>query len=377
MSFKERLKEYFTFTRGESRGITVLLILLCIAVIINLSSEYLSENTEYDFSKYEELLSEFDDDTVIARNEKSRNIYENPELSEFNPNMLSFEQAEQLGLSEYQYKMIQKYLHSGGYFNFKEDFAKIYSISKEQFETLKPYIDLPEKENKTKIDKINDFSVSETNYDVSYFVFNPNTLDNAGWQRLGFSEKQVVSIRKYINAGGKFYKKSDLKKLYVIDEKKYTELEPYINIHEKEKNFKKDISEKHPVVDINNLSADEMKKYGKFWQYNATRIVKYRNLLGGYYKKEQLLEVYGVKKEYFDKVADDIVIDKTKLEKINVNFAEVSELGRHPYISYEEAKKILDYRNKNGAYKQLEDLINKKIISKEVYDRISPYLKVK
>ncbi len=377
MSFKERLKEYFTFTKGESMGITVLLILLFIAVIINLSSEYLFQNTEYDFSKYKELLSEFDTDTVIAGNEKKQNIYENLKLSEFNPNTLSFGQAEQLGLSEYQYKMIQKYLNSGGYFNFKEDFAKIYSISKEQFEALKPYIDLPEKGNKPETDKIDDFSASETNHYISYFSFDPNTLDDSGWQQLGFSEKQIISIRKYISAGGKFYKKADLKKLYVISEKKYTELEPYINIHEKEKNFKKDISEKHPVVDINNLSADEMKKYGKFWQYNATRIVKYRNLLGGYYKKEQLLEVYGVKKEYFDKVADDIVIDKTKLEKINVNFAEVSELGRHPYISYEEAKKILDYRNKNGPFKQVEDLINKKIISKELYNRIGPYLKVR
>jgi len=62
---------------------------------------------------------------------------------------------------------------------------------------------------------------------------------------------------------------------------------------------------------------------------------------------------------------------------IKLNFAEVSELGRHPYITYDEAKKILKYRNRKGPYKKLDDLITKKIITKELYDKISLYLKVK
>ncbi|MCF6185798.1 MAG: helix-hairpin-helix domain-containing protein, partial [Bacteroidales bacterium] len=238
-------------------------------------------------------------------------------------------------------------------------------------------IDLPDKNNKNNSEYNVKKNTSGQKININYFNFDPNILDDSGWKELGFSEKQIASIRKYINNGGKFYKKEDLKKLYVINDKKYAELEPYINIPEKEKNFEKNISEKHQAVDINNLSAEEMKKYGKFWQYNATRIVKYRNLLGGYYKKEQLLEVYGVKKEYYDKIAEDIVIDKSKLEKININFAEVSELGKHPYISYQDAKKIIEYRNKNGFINNLNILKTKNIIPSDLFDKISPYLKVK
>jgi len=377
MRVKEQLKEYFTFTKGESQGIVILLIILLFIVIINIFSPYFFTEKKYDFSKYEKLLTEINSDTSkFAQNQNLLNS-DSFKLFKFNPNNISLAEALQLGLSEYQYNMIRKYLNSGGHFDSKNDFSKIYSIKSEQFEYLKPFIDLPEKENKTKIDKTENFSVSETNPDVSYFLFDPNTLDDAGWQRLGFSEKQIISIRKYINAGGKFYKKEDLKKLYVIDEKKYAELEPYINFQEKENTLKNNVPEKHQKIDINNLSADELKKYGKFWQYNATRIIKYRNLLGGYYKKEQLLEVYGVKKEYYDKIAGDITIDKSKLEKINVNFAEVSELGRHPYISWEIAKQIIEYRNNNGAYKNIEDIKIRNNISDKIFKTIAPYIKVK
>ncbi len=373
MSFKEQIKEFFIFTKGESRGIVLLLILLFIVIIINLSSEYFIPETEFDFSKYEELFSELQDSTNYLKSENSK--YDTLSLFSFNPNNLSSVQAKNLGLSEYQYSMIKKYLSAGGVFKFKSDFKKIYSIGEEQFQKLYPYINLPDKKISTQNYNSGE-SVFSENKKINYFVFDPNILKDSGWSKLGFSEKQIVSIRNYINSGGKFYKKEDLKKLYVINDKKYFELEPYIKITEikKETDNKEKIN---PKVDINNLSAEQMKKYGKFWQYNATRIVKYRNLLGGYYKREQLLEVYGVKKQYYDKIADDITVDKSKLEKININFAEISELGRHPYISYENAKKIIEYRNKNGFINDLKILKSKHIIPPDLYDKISPYLKVK
>ncbi len=377
MSFKKNLKEYFTFTKGESQGILVLLVLLGIVIIINSSAEYFTKQPTYDFSKYKKLFTEFNSDTL--NNEAYSHLlkYDTLNLFRFNPNNLNKKDAKQLGLSEYQYQMIQNYLASGGYFKYKSDFSKIYSIHNEQFILLRTYIDLPEKKNKNNSEYNVKKKILGQQIKINYFNFDPNILDDFGWKKLGFSEKQIASIRKYINSGGKFYKKEDLKKLYVINEEKYSELEPYIIINNKDENSKNAQNKVKKKVDINNLSADEMKKYGRFWQYNAERIVKYRNLLGGYYKKEQLTEVYGIKRDYYDKIADDIIIDKSKIEKININFAEVSELLRHPYISYQDAKKIIEYRNKNGSYKNLEDLINKNVIPKPLYKKISPYLKVR
>ena len=374
MSFKEQLKEYFSFTKGESQGIIVLLILLIIAVLVNLSSEYFVSEKKYNFSKYEKLFTELHSDSsnsdIISISEK----YDTLKLFKFNPNKLLSGEAKQLGFSEYQFKMIQKYLKTGAFFKYKSDLAKIYSIKNKQFTYLKPFVDLPEKGYK----KISDNYVagnSKGNKKNTYFLFDPNTLNDSGWSELGFSEKQILSIRKYINAGGKFFQNEDLKKLYVINDKKFADLEPYINIPRNEESSI--LKNNHKKVDVNNLSTEEMKQYGKFWQYNATRIVKYRNLLGGFYSKEQLLEVYGMKREYYLKIADDIIIDKSKPEKINVNFAEVSELGRHPYISWQNAEKIIEFRNKNGAYRSIEEIKIKNSIPDEVFKKIAPYIKVK
>ncbi len=378
MSFKENLKEYFTFTKSEGKGIVVLLIILIFAVAANLLLPLIYTHPTCTSAEFNNIIDTLnteiaaaDSSVDLSDNEKLINQYDTLSLFKFNPNNFSEEQAIQLGISDYQYRMIQKYISAGGSFKYKQDFAKIYSIKDTQFKKLYPYIDLPEKNN---FERNETRSVQEKQT-VEYFDFNPNTLDDKGWIKLGFSEKQAESIKKYIRKGGRFYKKEDLKKLYVIDETKYADLEPYIRIEEIKNKSEK--TEEHKKIDINNLSADEMKKYGRFWQYNAERIVKYRNLLGGFYKKEQLSEVYGVKKQYYDKIANDIIIDKSKLKKININFAEVSELGRHPYISYDEAKQIINFRNKNGAYKKLSDLVDKKIISDYLYNKISPYLKIK
>jgi hypothetical protein len=62
------------------------------------------------------------------------------------------------------------------------------------------------------------------------FAFNPNELDDAGWKKLGFSDKAVNTILNYKNKGGKFYCKADVHKMYSISEAEYTKLEPFIQL---------------------------------------------------------------------------------------------------------------------------------------------------
>ena len=64
--------------------------------------------------------------------------------------------------------------------------------------------------------------------EIQYFDFNPNEINEELWMLLGFSEKQAQSIIKYREKGGYFYKKEDLKRLYVVDDSLYVLLEPYI-----------------------------------------------------------------------------------------------------------------------------------------------------
>lgn len=394
---KEDIKELLIFTRGEKKGIIVLVILIITIILVNQFSFLFYEEKETDFASFKNEIAEFEKSLIPIDENKQLNSYYNKmydtlQLFSFNPNTTSPKDWKLLGLSNKQIKIINNYLNKGGKFYSKKDFKKIYGISETQYQKLYPFIDLPDKKNYAQnVDYEKYNKTSKKNYDKKsseytipdveeYFKFNPNIISDNEWQKLGFSQKQIVTIKNYLNKGGKFYKKEDLKKIYGIQDFQYERIKNFIEIPEKENNNdykKEELVVENKKVDINNLSADEMKKLGKFWQYRATRIVKYRNWLGGFYKKEQLLEVYGMKMDDYLKIKDDIIIDKSKLEKIHLNFAEVSELGRHPYISYEEARKILDYRNKKGPFKSVNDLLEKDLISKDLYDKISPYLKVK
>ena len=389
MSRKEQIKELLTFTKGEQNGILVLIIIMIIVILINIFSDSFIERKDYNFSDFEKEIEEFEKGLIPIEDNSSKtsyydNKYDTLKLFSFNPNNTSNKEWVLLGLSDKQIKTINNWQSKGGKFKYKSDLKRIYGIFDTQYNILSPYIVLPEKDFFSDKENFYKNTVRNSNYDTEkkipdveeYFKFNPNKTSNEDWQLLGFSQKQITTIKNYVNKGGKFYKKEDLKKIYGIKDFQYERIKDYIELTDK-----KDKSENQrkirQKVDINNLSSEEFIELGGFWKYNGVRIVKYRNILGGYYNKEQLLEVYGIKKQYYDKVAEYIIIDKQKIEKIHINFAETSELGRHPYISYKNAKIILDYRNKNGAFKQLSELINKNIISKSLYEKISPYLKVK
>jgi len=62
------------------------------------------------------------------------------------------------------------------------------------------------------------------------FEFDPNTITATQWMELGFSEKQAEVIDHYRQAGGKFHKPEDIKKLYVMSEENYERLLPYVRI---------------------------------------------------------------------------------------------------------------------------------------------------
>ncbi len=388
---KEDIKELLIFTKGEKKGIIVLVILIILVIIFNQFSYLFYEEKQGDFADFKKEITEFEK-TLIPKENSNNNTsyfdkkYDTLKLFKFNPNTISQKEWQQLGLSDKQITTIKNYLNKVGKFKYKTDLQKIYGLSDKQFQKLYPFINLPEKENYIQNETSGrisekDFNKKNSEYTIpdveEYFKFNPNEIAETQWQKLGFSEKQIVTIQNYLSKGGKFYKKEDLKKIYGIKDFQYERIKNFIEIPEKENNNIKEIVVKNKKVDINNLSVDEMKKMGSFWNYRAKRIIKYRNWLGGFYKKEQLLEVYGMKMDDYLKIKDDIIIDKSKIEKIHLNFAEVSELGRHPYLSYEEARRILDYRNKKGPFKQVHDLIDKGLVSKELFEKISPYLKVK
>ena len=128
------------------------------------------------------------------------------------------------------------------------------------------------------------------------------------------------------------------------------------------------------VVDLNSADTlDLMEIYG-VGPYFARAIVKYREKLGGYVSKEQLMEVYGMKEDRYGEIAKHVRLDGEGVKRINVNQADVKELKSHPYLDYWHAKAIVELREKGTSYRSAEDLLQVSLLDEETIKKIEPYL---
>lgn len=167
---------------------------------------------------------------------------------------------------------------------------------------------------------------------VENFRFNPNTVSAEDLQRLGFSEKQALSIVRYREKGGRFRRKTDFAKSYVVADSVYERLAPYIDI---------------PKIDINRADSAALVTLPGIGPWFAAKMISYREELGGYSHPEQLLEIYRFDREKYDGLSD--LISCSPPDPYLLWTLPEAELARHPYISKAEAHGIVLYRQHNRA----------------------------
>jgi len=210
------------------------------------------------------------------------------------------------------------------------------------------------------------------------FKFNPNNLPSEQWKKMGLTDRQVNGIKNYEAKGGRFYIKSDFKKLYVISEAEYETLEPYIDLPEERimGKFQNKNADTIVMLELNNADSIALKTLKGIGNVISKRIVRYRNSLGGFCKKEQLLEVEGIDTSLFKTIAPYFTLEKRLIRTINVNEANLIDFKGHPYISNNVALSIINYRNMHGPYKTLPDIMKSALVTDELYYRIAPYLSI-
>ena len=129
-------------------------------------------------------------------------------------------------------------------------------------------------------------------------------------------------------------------------------------------------------VEINSADTSELNILKGIGNTMAARIINYRNKLGGFIRTEQLLEVYGISNEAYERIAGQIILNIKTVKKININFATAFEMDNHPYLNYREAKAIEKYRTENGSFTATSQLLEKHVLSFETYNKIKDYLVV-
>lgn len=222
--------------------------------------------------------------------------------------------------------------------------------------------------------------IEEQELVASYFDFDPNGLSESDWEKLGLSAKQIKVIKNYEARGGRFLKKEDLKKIYSISADKYAMLEPYIKI--KDRPADRDLyregreAAKQPVLilEINKADSAELEMLKGIGPAFASRIVKYRQRLGGFHSISQLREVYGLDSTRFEQLKEQITLDPSIIIQTNINQANFEDLKRYPFLTYKQVNAILQYRKQHGAYTSIDDLRKIKVLNDEILSKIAPYL---
>lgn len=139
-------------------------------------------------------------------------------------------------------------------------------------------------------------------------------------------------------------------------------------------NSKKTSAKSQPaIVYINSADTTELKSLPGIGSFFAKNIVEYRNKLGGFIEISQMLEIYAFDSARLETIMPYISIDSVNLSKINVNTDDFKTILRHPYIEYEDVKKIVNYRESKGMIKDWNDYQN--VIKRDNVDkRLNWYL---
>ena len=130
------------------------------------------------------------------------------------------------------------------------------------------------------------------------------------------------------------------------------------------------------LININLADSIEFRKLKGIGKVFSSRIVRYRNWLGGFYSHEQLLEVYGIDSVLFDLIAPHLKVSIDDVIKMKLNTCRLKELSSHPYISYKVAKSIIKYREHHGAYQSINDLKHIPLIDEKLFRKIAYYLEL-
>lgn len=131
---------------------------------------------------------------------------------------------------------------------------------------------------------------------------------------------------------------------------------------------------KFEVVEINSADTAQFIALPFIGSKLASRIVLFRNKLGGFVSTNQLKEVYGIQDSVVQKLLPFLTCNAGIVRKIKINTADAATLSSHPYIRWHNANILVNYRNQHGNYNSVSDLLRIDHIDTLLLSKIGPYL---
>lgn len=125
------------------------------------------------------------------------------------------------------------------------------------------------------------------------------------------------------------------------------------------------------ALDLNALDSSELVRLPGIGPATAMKITRYRERLGGYSGITQLAEIEGLPDSLMKWF---IITDTIPIRKIAVNTATLTQLRRHPYIDFYQARAIVEFRRERGMIKGPEQLSFMEEFTAQDLIRLEPYL---
>jgi competence protein ComEA len=227
-------------------------------------------------------------------------------------------------------------------------------------------------------------------YPVMLYNFDPNTASRDTLLALGLSRQQVSTLINYRNAGARFSCANDLLKVYGFDTAMVLRLKNYVVI-EKHGNNSSGVRSKivlplsdtglvkysnKCIIELNACTAVQLQGLPGIGTVLSERIIKYRDLLGGFFSTDQLGEIYGIDTTVLNTIMELVYVNPENIKMISIDTCSYNELARHPYIGKEAARSIIKYRKLFGPPASLGVLTEQKVIDNAKARKMAPYCKI-
>lgn len=228
---------------------------------------------------------------------------------------------------------------------------------------------------------------------IALFNFNPNLLPYDSLLLLGLSPSIARRLVNYRQKGGRFRKKEELQKIYGFPPELYQQLEPWIFIPTEApkpppgrrevvqpyspapETGKKPVNATLEKFELNKADSLQLVSVRGIGPVLSSRILKFREALGGFVSAEQLREVWGLSPEAADALLQRVYLSpNTPIRKLQINQATAQELALHPYINAKQAGWIVAYRSQHGPFSGAGDLQKITQLDDNFAEKLAPYL---
>ena len=217
--------------------------------------------------------------------------------------------------------------------------------------------------------KLNKTTASEYSSHYKVYPFNPNFISDEKAYRFGMTLEQIQRLSDFRKQGKFANSAKEFQLVTGVSDSVLKVMAPRFKFPDwvtnpSNSNYSKSNWKEFPkkqaiaILDINQATKEDLMKIVGIGDAISDRIIKQKELLGGFVSMDQMTEIWGLSPEVvYDLNKYFVIKSNPNTKKININTASIKELGQFYYFRYPLSKNIVTYRSMNGDI-NIEDLAN-------------------